>query len=74
MDVIFVFISYLLLLYMASLALIIPFYFQKKFSKKNCEGKYKIFWNIQKYFILQMKISNFINFYTTCVEVAFTLH
>jgi hypothetical protein len=42
--------------------------------KSNCEGKYKIFWNIQKYFILQMKISNFINYFTTCVQDAFTLH
>jgi hypothetical protein len=72
MDVIFN--LYLIYYYYrwASLTLIIPFFIKFCNFQKTCEGKYKIFYNIQKYSILQ--ISNFINYFTTCVEVAFTLH
>ncbi len=61
MDVIFIFIIYYCNI-LASLSLIILL--TKKIQKKFCEGKYVVFQNIEDYFILEMKISKFIDYST----------
>jgi len=68
MDVIFVFTLYYSFLLSLTLIILIEIcwnFVNHFFQKKICEGKYIVSWNIQEYFLLDMKNSNFINYNTS---------